>query len=76
MTKPDGRGRPPTRADVGQRLTLRNDRGARYDGILEGMTRGGTAIILCFGTDCGGDWKTHRKPEHAIVMGAEVLDDA
>lgn len=73
MTKPDGRGRPPAQADVGQRLTLRNDRGARYHGILKTLTRSGTAIILCLNTDYGGVWVTYSRPELAIVTGAEVL---
>lgn len=76
MPKNNDSGRPPTQADVGERLMLRNDRGARYCGILKTLTRGGTAIILCFGTDYGGDWRTLERPEHAWVTGAEVLDDA
>ena len=72
------KGRPPTQADVGRRLTLRNDRGVRYEGILESVSRGGTAIILCFGIDYGGDRVVYIKPQRrfAMVMGAEVLDDA
>lgn len=71
------RGRPPTQADVGKRLTLRNDRGARYEGFLEALTRRDTAaIMLCYSTDYGGNWKTFRKPEYVTVAGAEVLDDA
>ena len=76
MTKNDGKGRPPTQADIGKRLTLCNDRGARYRGVLKTLTRGGAALILCFGTDYGGDWRTLARPEHATVTGAEVLDDA
>ena len=75
MTKHDGRGRPPPQADIGKLVMLRSDRGVRYSGIFKTLTRGGTALMLCFGTDCGGDWKTYRKPEHVIVTGAEVLDD-
>jgi len=77
MTEHDGKpGRPPTQADVGRLLTLRNDRGAMFRGVLQGLTVSGAAVILCFGTDYGGDWRTYRKPEHATVTGAEVLDDA
>lgn len=75
MTKNNGRGRPPTQADIGEILVLRNDRGARYHGILKSLTLGGTAIILCLSTDYGGDWIGTRF-EHATVTGAEVLDDA
>lgn len=70
------RGRPPTQADVGEILMLRNDRGARYHGLLKALTSNGAALILCFGTNYGGDWRTLTKPEHATVTGAEVLDDA
>ena len=68
--------RPPTQADVGRRLTLRNDKGAGYRGILKALTRDGAAIMLCFGTDYADRWRTHRKPAYTTVTGAEVLDDA
>lgn len=70
------RSRPPTQADVGEILTLRNDRGARYHGLLKALTSNGAVLILCYGTNYGTNWRTLRKPEHATVTGAEVLDDA
>jgi len=73
MTEQEGR--PPTQADVGEILTLRNDRGVRYHGILESISRKGTAIIMCSDTGYGDDWVTYTRPQLAMVMGAEVLDD-
>ncbi len=77
MPENDGRGRPPTQADVGELLEMRDAGGVTHQGVLKGFTDGGAAIIAYLNTHFRGDGKAWagRKPKYITVTGAEVMDD-